>query len=89
MQVTLSQPSLVYRVSSTQLPNMSENAHMVKQTITFSDGTETVINYRGVIVDGVLISEKVEEAPAKDAPEVAAEPEKVAEVVEESTEISE
>ena len=33
---------------------------MVKQTITFSDGTETVINYRGVIVDGVLISEKVD-----------------------------
>jgi len=28
--------------------------HMVKQTITFSDGTETVINYRGVVVDGVL-----------------------------------
>ncbi len=32
---------------------------MVKQTITFSDGSETVINYRGVIVDGVLQSEPI------------------------------
>ncbi len=27
---------------------------MVKQTITYSDGSETVINYRGVIVGGEL-----------------------------------
>lgn len=32
---------------------------MVKQTITYSDGTETVINYRGKIVDGQLINEEV------------------------------
>lgn len=32
-----------------------ENApHMVQQIIKYSDGTETVINYRGVIKDGVL-----------------------------------
>lgn len=35
--------------------------HMVKQTIEFSDGTETVINYRGKIVDGVLIPDTPEE----------------------------
>lgn len=34
---------------------------MVKQTITYSDGTETVINYRGKIVDGVLIPDAPEE----------------------------
>lgn len=28
---------------------------MVKQVIHYSDGSETVINYRGVVVDGVLI----------------------------------
>ena len=27
---------------------------MVKQVIHYSDGTETVINYRGVIEDGIL-----------------------------------
>lgn len=36
-------------------------AHMVEQVIKFSDGTETVIKYRGVIVDGVLIPDKIEE----------------------------
>ena len=36
---------------------MDPKPHMVKQTITYSDGTETVINYRGVIVDGVLIED--------------------------------
>ena len=30
-------------------------AHMIQQIIKFSDGTETVINYRGVIVNGELI----------------------------------
>lgn len=37
---------------------------MVKQTITYSDGSETVINYRGVIENGVVIP---------DAPEVVEE----------------
>lgn len=33
---------------------MDEVPHMVQQVIKYSDGTETVINYRGVITDGVL-----------------------------------
>ena len=51
---------------------MDENQvvpHMVKQIIVYSDGTEKVINYRGVIVNGVLtpdvIEEGVAEAPAE------------------------
>lgn len=51
---------------------MSDAPHMVKQTITFSDGSETVISYRGVIVDGVL-------TPDSDALEFAAPVEPVAE----------
>lgn len=35
-----------------------ETPHMVKQTITYSDGTETVINYQGKIVDGQLIPDE-------------------------------
>jgi len=35
--------------------------HMVQQIIKYSDGTETVINYRGRIVDGVLIPDEPEE----------------------------
>lgn len=38
---------------------------MVKQTITYSDGSETVINYRGRIVDGVLIPDEDEDAAPK------------------------
>lgn len=60
------------------------DAHMVEQVIKYSDGTETVIKYRGVIVDGVLISDKIEsmdESTAPVAPEVV---EEVAEVTEES-----
>ena len=35
---------------------------MVKQVIHYSDGTETVINYRGVIENGVLTTnEELEE----------------------------
>lgn len=34
--------------------NPDNAPHMVQQIIKFSDGSETVINYRGVIVDGVL-----------------------------------
>ncbi len=49
---------------------MSENIipHMVKQIIVYSDGTEKVINYRGVIVDGVLVPDVIEEGVVKDAP---------------------
>ncbi len=49
--------------------------HMVKQTITYSDGTETVVNYQGVIVDGVLTPDEVK-------PEVAEEVEEVVEEIE-------
>ena len=47
---------------------MSEEVkpHMVKQTITYSDGTETVVNYRGVIKDGVLTPDKVEDDEAEE-----------------------
>lgn len=43
------------------LPNMDVQPHMVEQVIKYSDGSETVIKYRGVIVDGVLTADKVEE----------------------------
>lgn len=49
---------------------MRELPHMVKQTITYSDGTETVINYRGVIVDGVL----TEDNPTVIAKKIAKKP---------------
>lgn len=46
-----------------------EEAHMVQQVIKYSDGTETVINYRGKIVDGVLIpDEEIKESPKKAEP---------------------
>lgn len=35
--------------------------HMVEQVIKYSDGTETVIKYRGVIENGVLIPDSPEE----------------------------
>lgn len=41
------------------------DAHLVKQTLTYSDGTETVINYRGVITNGVL-KEDHPETPKKE-----------------------
>lgn len=42
------------------LISMSNKAHMVKQVIVYSDGTETVIHYRGVIENGVLTEDKPE-----------------------------
>jgi len=38
---------------------------MVEQVIKYSDGSETVISYRGKIVDGVLIPDAPEEAAPK------------------------
>ena len=65
---------------------MSEQkAHMVKQTITFSDGTETVINYRGVIENGVLTPDKKEEA-VEEPVEVPETVEETVDSVEESEE---
>ena len=65
---------------------MDEKPHMVKQTITYSDGSETVINYRGVIVDGTLIEDNpVEEEIIKEIkasvqePVIEEEPEEVVE----------
>lgn len=61
---------------------METKPHMVQQIIKYSDGTETVINYRGVIENGVLIpdaQEEVEEtvetveAPAEEPKEETAE----------------
>lgn len=43
-----------------------DKPHMVKQTITYSDGTETVINYRGKFVDGVLVPDKPEVVEEKE-----------------------
>lgn len=37
---------------------MEDIPHMVEQVIKYSDGTETVINYRGRIVDGELIPDE-------------------------------
>ncbi len=55
----------------------SDKVHMVQQVIKYSDGTETVINYRGVIENGELMAdeEEVAAAPAVEeaAPEVAPE----------------
>ena len=56
--------------------------HMVKQTITYSDGTETVINYRGVIVDGIL----KEDNPVHAVEETVETPEVVEETTEEAEE---
>lgn len=64
--------------------------HMVQQIIKYSDGTETVINYRGVIVDGELMSEEeviVEDAAAEEVvEEVVAEEPAAEEAVEEAAE---
>jgi len=40
---------------------MSEQPYMVEQVIKYSDGSETSIKYRGVIVGGVLQNEEVKE----------------------------
>lgn len=73
------------RFTSLTKTKMTQDAHMVEQIIKYSDGTETSIKYRGVIVDGVLISEKVEpmeEEVKKEAEEIEA----AEEVVESSEE---
>ncbi len=44
---------------------MEQKPHMVKQTITYSDGTETVINYRGVVENGVLTEDSEVAKPKK------------------------
>ena len=74
---------------------------MVKQVIHYSDGTETTINYRGVIVDGVLtpdvisnetnMDEEVKQPEAEAPAEVPAEEvaEEAAVVEEDSAEVAE
>lgn len=39
---------------------MSDSPYMVEQVIKYSDGTETVIKYRGVVENGVLLNESPE-----------------------------
>lgn len=46
-----------------------DKVHMVEQVIKYSDGSETVIKYRGVIEDGVLIAD----APEHSEPSAAEE----------------
>ncbi len=43
-------------------------AHMIRQIIQYSDGTETVIDYRGVIENGVLTEDKPEKPKRKSTP---------------------
>lgn len=68
---------------------------MVEQVIKYSDGTETVIKYRGVIENGVLTPDAVEEsaeapvaeaveAPVEEAPVVLEAPLEKAPVSEET-----
>jgi hypothetical protein len=47
------------------------SAHMVEQIIKYSDGTETVIKYRGVIENGVLTPDVEEKTPAESIEETA------------------
>lgn len=64
---------------------MADLKEMVQQIIKYKDGSETVINYRGRIVNGELVNEEVpaiEEAVEESVPE----PELTEEVVEESVE---
>lgn len=75
---------------------MADKAHMVKQVIHYSDGTETTINYRGVIVDGVLtpdvisnetnMDEEVKQPEAEALVEAPVEAEEVAVVEEDAPE---
>lgn len=65
---------------------METKPHVVKQTITFSDGTETVINYRGVIENGVLIPDAPEEVEVAKEETVEAVETPAEEVKEESVE---
>lgn len=63
--------------------------YMVEQVIKYSDGTETVIKYRGVIVDGVLVNEVIPETTEPIAEETIETPEIVEETIPESVEESE
>ena len=47
---------------------MSDKPYMVEQIIKYSDGGETSIKYRGVIIDGVLQGEKDEETHTEPKP---------------------
>ena len=55
---------------------------MVQQIIKYSDGSETVINYKGVIENGVLIPDEPEK-------EMETEIEKETEAVKETEEVAE
>ncbi len=64
---------------------------MVEQVIKYSDGSEKVIKYRGIIVDGVLIPDEIkdeevaeESAPASPVEEAVEAPVEEAPVSEEA-----
>lgn len=63
--------------------------YMVEQVIKYSDGTETVIKYRGVIVDGVLVNDVISKTTEPIAEETIETPEIVEETIPESVEESE
>ena len=65
MQVTSSLQIAVCRDKWLEFRNMSDTPHVVRQVIRYSDGTETVINYRGVIENGVLTEDNPEVKPKK------------------------
>lgn len=47
--------------------------HMVQQIIKYSDGTQTVIDYKGEIVNGVLIPDEETDMSDENTEEVVAE----------------
>lgn len=60
---------------------------MVEQIIKYSDGTETSIKYRGVIIDGVLQTEEITGTEETvETPTEAIEAEEVAEIATEEVE---
>jgi hypothetical protein len=73
---------------------MEEKAHVVEEVVKYSDGTETVISYRGVVEDGEVILDTpetdvpVEEKPlvVEPAPETLVEVETPTEPEEEESE---
>jgi hypothetical protein len=72
------------------------NPHMVKQTVTFSDGTETVINYQPQenaeeietkVAEDVAVEDEMSEAIGTD-PEVSSVDEETVSSTEEADEVS-
>lgn len=63
-----------------------DKPHMIEQIIKYSDGTETVIKYRGVIENGILIKDMDEntmEEGVVETPEEAVEESMAEEIADE------